>query len=162
MNVRKNMEILEISHDELVNLFSTALYGNYWVSAEYDKEFYNSLDPKLKHGDCFEDKIADTLLNGGEIYLYDNESEGEIYNNRSNAEAINEGNGDEYTQYTLTLVDIIDGLQKASNGTYKSHNDTKWVSQCFEEFADEDSGSFDLEMADTLLQIIMFDELIYG
>ena len=162
MNVRKNMEILEISHDELVDLFSTALYGNTWVSAEYDKDFYNSLDPKLKQGDCFEDKLADTLLNGGEIYLYDNESDGEIYNDRSNAEAINEGNGVEYTQYTLTLVDVIDGLQRAANGTYKVQNDSKWVTKCFEAFEDIDSSDFDLDMADTLLQVIMFNELVYG
>jgi hypothetical protein len=162
MNIKKNTEILEISHDELVNLFSTGLYGNTWLSAEYNKEFYDGLDPKLKQGDCFEDKLADTLLNGGEIYLYDNDSEGEIYNDRSNAEVINEDNGVEYTQYTLTLVDVIDGLQKAANGTYKVQNDKKWVTQCFESFNDEDSYYFDLEMADTLLQIIMFDELVYG
>jgi hypothetical protein len=35
---------------------------------EYDKDFYNSLDPKLKKGDCFEDKLADFKDKFGKNY----------------------------------------------------------------------------------------------
>ena len=156
MQVRKNTEVLEITHDELVNLFSTALYGSSYLSAEYNKEFYNSLPKEKRIGDCFEDKLADCLLNGGEIYLYDEQSEGEVYS------SVGEANEEEgYTQYTITLVDVIEGLQKAANGTYKVANDSKWVAECFSDFEEEGDG-WDLYEADALMQIILFNELVYG
>jgi hypothetical protein len=161
MNIRKSCEILEISHEEIVDLLSTALYGSSYLSAEYDKDFYNSIPKDKTEGDCYEDHMADVLLNGGEIYFYDNDSDGEIYNNRSNAEVIDEGNGTEYTQYTITLIDLIDGLQRAANGTYKTNNDSKWIAECFSDFEQGD-GDMDLIEADALMQIILFDELIYG
>ena len=70
--------------------------------------------------------------------------------------------GEEYAQYTLTLTDIIEGLQRAANGTYKTNNDTKFIRQCFNEFAEDDCYDLDLTDADALMQIITFNELIYG
>jgi hypothetical protein len=161
MNLKNNVEIIDITHEDLVNLFSTALYGSSYLSAEYDKDFYNSIPKDKKEGDCFEDHIADVLLNGGEIYIYDAYSEGEVYS--KNGELIKEEYGDEeYAQYTLTLTDIIEGLQRAANGTYKTNNDTKFIRQCFNEFAEEDCYDLDLTDADALMQIITFNELIYG
>ena len=161
MKLKNNVEIIDITHEDLVNLFSTALCGSFYLSAEYDKDFYNSIPKDKKEGDCYEDHIADVLLNGGEIYIYDAYSEGEVYN--KNAELIKEEYSDEeYAQYILTLTDIIEGLQRAANGTYKTNNDTKFIRQCFNEFADEDCCDLDLTDADALMQIITFNELIYG
>ena len=161
MKLKNNVEIIDFTHEDLVNLFSTAIYGSSYLSAEYDKDFYNSIPKEKKEGDCYEDHIADVLLNGGEIYIYDAYSEGEVYS--KNGELIKEEYGeDEYAQYTLTLTDIIEGLQRAANGTYKTNNDTKFIRQCFNEFADEDCYDLDLTDADALMQIITFNELIYG
>ena len=161
MKLKNNTEILDITHEDLVNLFSTALYGSSYMSAEYDKDFYNSIPKDKKEGDCFEDHLADVLLNGGEIYIYDAYSGGDVY--IKNGKLIKEEYGDEeYAQYTLTLTDIIEGLQRAANGTYKTNNDTKFIRQCFNEFADEDCCDLDLTDADALMQIITFNELIYG
>ena len=160
MKLKNNVEIIDITHEDLVNLFSTALYGSSYLSAEYDKDFYNSIPKDKKEGDCQEDHIADVLLNGGEIYIYDAYSEGEVYS--KNGELIkDEYDDEEYAQYTLTLTDIIEGLQRAANGTYKTNNDTKFIRQCFNEFAD-DCYDLDLTDADALMQIITFNELIYG
>ena len=160
MKLKNNTEILDITHDDLVNLFSTALDGSSYLSAEYDEDFYNSIPNDKKEGDCYEDKIADVLLNGGEVYIYEY-SECEVYNKKG--ELIKEEYGDEeYAKYTLTLNDVIEGLQRAANGTYKTNNDTKFIRQCFNEFADEDCCDFDLTDADALMQIITFNELIYG
>ena len=79
MKLKNNVEIIDITHEDLVNLFSTALYGSSYLSAEYDKDFYNSIPKDKKEGDCFEDHIADVLLNGGEIYIYDAYSGGDVY-----------------------------------------------------------------------------------
>lgn len=161
MKLKNNVEIIDITHEDLVNLFSTALYGSSYLSAEYDKDFYNSIPKDKKEGDCFEDHIADVLLNGGEIYIYDAYSEGEVYS--KNGELIKEEyDGEEYAQYTLTLTDIIEGLQRAANGTYKTNNDTKFIRQCFNEFAEDDCYDLDLTDADALMQVITFNELIYG
>ena len=161
MKLKNNVEIIDITHEDLVNLFSTALYGSSYLSAEYDKDFYNSIPKDKKEGDCFEDHIADVLLNGGEIYIYDAYSEGEVYS--KNGELIKEEYGDEeYAQYTLTLTDIVEGLERAANGTYKTNNDTKFIRQCFNEFAEDDCYDLDLTDADALMQVITFNELIYG
>lgn len=160
MRLQNNTRILDISHDEIVNLLSTAMYGSTYLSAEYDKDFYNSIPENKKQGDCYEDKMADVLLNGGEIYIYDNDSDGEAYG--SKGEVISNDYGEEYTQYTITLADLIEGLEKCANSTYNVQNDSKYLKQCFDEFADEDSCSFDLEMADALMQVILFNELVYG
>ena len=161
MKLKNNVEIIDITHEDLVNLFSTALYGSSYLSAEYDKDFYNSIPKDKKEGDCFEDHIADVLLNGGEIYIYDAYSEGEVYSD--NGELIKEEYSDEeYAQYTLTLTDIIEGLQRAANGTYKTNDDDKFIRQCFNEFADLDCCDLDLTDAEALMQIITFNELIYG
>ena len=161
MKLKNNVEIIDITHEDLVNLFSTALYGSSYLSAEYDKDFYNSIPKDKKEGDCFEDHIADVLLNGGEIYIYDTYSEGELYS--KNGELIKEEYSDEeYAQYTITLTDIVEGLERAANGTYKTNNDTKFIRQCFNEFAEDDCYDLDLTDADALMQIITFNELIYG
>ena len=59
-------------------------------------------------------------------------------------------------------TDIIEGLQRAANGTYKTNNDTKYIRHCFNEFAEDDCYDLDLTDADALMQIITFNELIYG
>ena len=80
-----------------------------------------------------------------------------------NGKLIKEEYGDEeYAQYTLTLTDIIEGLQRAANGTYKTNNDTKFIRHCFNEFAEDDCCDLDLTDADALMQVITFNELIYG
>lgn len=161
MKINNNVEILDITHEDLVILFSTALYGSSYLSAEYNKEFYNSIPESKREGDCFEDKIADVLLNGGEIYIYDGYSEGEVYN--KNGILIKEDySDDEYAQYTLTLTDIIEGLQRAANGTYKVNDDYKFIRQCFNEYVEDEGYDLDLTDADALMQVIVFNELIYG
>ena len=164
MEIKNNTKILKITHDDLVNLFCTALEGNNWVSCEYDKEFYNSLKVGQVEGDCDEDHIADVLLNGGNIYLFDEYAEGEIYGKKGE---VIEGDGDGTVMYTITLEDVIQGLENAFNGSIKSSdfNDSgmkSWVRECVEELADEECCDLDLPMADALLQIIMFNEVIYG
>lgn len=161
MEYKNNLKIKSLSHDDLVNFLSTALYGSSYLSAEYDKEFYNSIPEDQRHGDCYEDKMADVLLNGGTIYIFDNYSEGEGYGSPDDYEVITE-NGYEYTMYKLTLDKLIRGLEKCANGTYNVHDDSKYIKECFDEVADEEEGDYDLSMADSLMQVILFNELVYG
>ena len=151
--------IKSISHEELVNLIRTALYGSTYLSASYDKEFYASLPNNKKVGETFEDKLVDCLLNGGEIYLDDNDSKGEVYG-KNRAEVIDK-DGLKVTRYTLTLIDVIRGLERALNGEYEGYEmENQWVSHCFSRF-ENNCDDFNNEEADSLIQVILFHGIEY-
>lgn len=152
--------ITELTHEDLVNLLSGALYGSSYLEADYT-------NPSLKEdGDCFEDILAKNLLAGDSIVVTDWYAEGESYGNLSCVI----DDDDECIHYTLNLEDVKRGLEKAANGTFtittnlgedyvKGEKDSARVS--FNSFANE-SLDFDLVRADILMQIILFDEIIYG
>ena len=57
--------VTALSHDDLVDILSTGLYGSSWFEADYDRKIYESLEKK--QGDCYEDALADMLLAGHKI-----------------------------------------------------------------------------------------------
>lgn len=150
--------ITELTHDDLVNLFSTALYGSSYLGADYEESVEH--DEK----DCFEDILANILLHGGCIKVNDYYSEGDVYGELPHE--LDED--DECTTYYVTYDDIKKGLERAADGTFNAGND-EWTEQTkrsarvsFDSFMDEDACDFDLVRADILMQIILFDEIIYG
>lgn len=132
--------VTEFTHDELVDLLSTALYGSSWFDADYDSDKYKLIENK--EGDCFEDKLADMLLAGHKITLIDNYAEGESYSKKCVG-----FNKDESANYEITLKDI---LNTAS---------TKSGFKLVEEVLD---GDGDYWTADAFLQRVVFGEEIYG
>ena len=50
MKLKNTVEIIDITHEDLVILFSTALYGSSYLSSEYDKDFHNSITKDKKKG----------------------------------------------------------------------------------------------------------------
>lgn len=149
--------ITELTHDDLVDLFSTALSGSSYLSADYEESIEH--DEK----DCFEDILANILLHEGSIKVTDYYAEGEFYGSLPH-----EIDEDENVTYFVTYDDIKRGLERASDGTFNAGND-KWTEQTkrsarvsFDSFMDEDTCDFDLVSADILMQIILFDEIIYG
>ena len=59
--------ITELSHEDLVNLLSTATFGSSWLSCCISQATRDKL--KDLPGDCREDIWANALLNGFPIYL---------------------------------------------------------------------------------------------
>ena len=55
---------VDIAHDDLVTLFSDALYGDYTFDVYVDEK---NKPLKEGEGDCYEDKLANVLQNGGYI-----------------------------------------------------------------------------------------------
>ena len=150
--------ITELTHDDLVELFSTALTGSSYLIADYEESIEYDED------DCFEDILANILLHGGCIKVSDYYSEGDVYGELPHE--LDEEN--ECTTYFVTYDDIKRGLERAADGTFNAGND-KWTEQTkrsarvsFDSFMDEDRCDFDLIRADILMQIILFDEIIYG
>lgn len=160
MKIERKTRIEKIEHEDLVNLFSSGLYGNPRIGADYDKDFYNSIPVGKVTGDCYEDKLADVLLNGGKVYLYDEYAEGDVYGSRG--EIIEE---DDTAMYPTTLEDIKTGLENAFNGTFKTSDpedsSKKYAAECANDLVEDEAMNLDLNEADTLLQIIMFNEIIY-
>jgi hypothetical protein len=90
-------------------------------------------------------------------------AEGEVYG--SLPHGIDE---EENVTYLVTYDDIKRGLERASDGTFNAGDD-EWTERTkrsarvsFDSFMDEDACDFDLVRADILMQIILFDEIIYG
>lgn len=138
--MKTKITVTEFTHDELVDLLSTALYGSSWFEADYDNDKYKLIENK--EGDCFEDKLADMLLAGHNITLIDNYAEGESYSKKCVG-----FNKDESANYEISLKDL---LKTAS---------TKSGFKLVEEVLD---GDGDYWTADAFLQRVVFGEEIYG
>lgn len=151
--------ITDITKDDLVNLFSTALYGSTWLSASYDSHYYFSRCD-CRQDECFEDKLASILLRGGEIELHDGfaEEADEYY-----GDVCEHVWDDEFTcmTYKVNLQRIMDGIKAALDGTFVCHCDEyEWARRAANGMVADD-GSWDITDAELLMQIIMFNEVVY-
>ena len=148
--MKVEVTIKEITKDDLVNLFSTGLTGSSFLGCDYDKKTYQSL-PDASEDDCIEDKLAKLLLAGHSIELWDLEADSEDhYGNLDSRyrEAY------QCMAYKVTLEDIKKGLQAAA-----TNEDT---ADYFMQLATDDAYDLDLTGGESLLQFIMFGEVIYG
>ena len=146
--------VTEVSHDDLVNLFSTAFYGSDIFAVEWDNKAYSHLK---KDGDCIEDILARIILNGGTIDVIDREAEEEDNYSSFIKSYYEEGFG---MHYPIDLGIIRDGISNALNGDAKNVT-ASYAMECAKDLITED-GSFDFIEATVLLQIILFKEVIYG
>lgn len=155
MRIRTTVE--EISHEDLVDLFSTSLCGSSYLSADYDDS-----DIESDEDDCYEDVMAKILHKGGRIRITDFYAEGSHYGNLDFQIDENEN-----VTYFVGFDDVKRGLEKAVNGTFNSQSEDladserRFARQAFDSFLSE-ACDFDLTYADCLMQIILFDEIIYG
>lgn len=143
--------ITEVSHDDLVNFFSTALYGSEIFSGVYDSPTYHSL-PNCANDDCFEDKLAKMLLAGKTIEIEDwyAEDKDEFYGKLPHT--FIDG---KCMLYTVGLQDVINGFQKAMD-------DNSYSAACMRNLIDEESYDLDQPQAETIMQYVLFGEQIYG
>ena len=137
--MKTEIKVTALTHEELVDLLSTALYGSNWFAASYDSKVYKSLTET--EGDCFEDALADMLLAGHKIKITDYYAEGESYSKKC------VGFDGEDAEYEVTLKDF---LHTAS---------TKSGFKLVEEVLD---GDGDYWTADAFLQRVVFGKEIYG
>lgn len=147
--------ITEITHEDLVNLLSTATYGSSWVSCTVSGLTHNAVK---SDGDCREDIWANALLAGHPIYLTDEQAEGCTYGGKTLC--VNE---DESVTYRIELDDVKQGIADALDGNFApgDEDEREWAAKCAIHLADE-STEFDADEADALMQIIMFGSLIYA
>ena len=143
--MKLEVKIKEISHNELVDLFSTALYSNPAFGCDYSKEEH---DKVAVENDCYEDVIAKILLNGGTVEVIDRYSEegDEPYSQNAYWDDCFEN-----FVYPITLKDVFKGLERASENEYDNKH--------FMAFINQEADMID---ADILLQYICYGKAIYG
>ena len=107
------------------------------------KADYAKVPKNKRNGECYEDKCADVLLNGGKVYVTDIQAEGVLYGTLKHS--VDEE--DESVTYEVSLQDFLFGFSKSEAMEY-----TK-------DLADEND---DYWTAYNLIQFATFGELIYG
>lgn len=137
--------VTDITHDDLVNLFSAATYGSDWLAITKPKND----NTKFEKRDCIEDTWANVLLAGNPLYMddYYAEDKDDFYGTLPHK-------WDGRMRYTFTLDDIKKGISKAlDSGEYIANYVRHW--------ADRDC-EFDNPQAEAIMQWIIFGEEIYG
>ena len=144
--------IAEITKEDLVDFFSTAIYGSQLFYIKFKKSDYYGTDLESED-DCREDKWAKVLMSGKPVKVLDYYAEDvdEFYGDKPHKWDENEC----ATSYTITLDDIKNGLQGAldSDEEYLNEYARAWVNGCYD---------LDLTGAEALLQFITFGEVVYG
>ena len=139
-------------------LYAVIAHSNFQL--EFDKDFYDNIRVGNIKGNnrTVDDKATDTLMNGGAIYIYDENSGGRPF--RKGAEIIKEEYCDKpYVQYTLTLKDFVEGFENLLNRKYVcSASEKDIVNESVRNFIDGNPKANDLY---PVLQIVMFNQIIY-
>jgi hypothetical protein len=148
--MKTTTKVTEITHDELVNLLSTATCGRSWIGFDYKIKDYETL-PNTSEDDCFEDKLAKILLSGKPIYALDFYADGEVFGKDLPHKIVGE-----YVKYTLTLDAIKEGVARVLDGC---DNDVK---KYVNDWVDEDGCNLDYTEADAIMQWILFGVVVYG
>lgn len=105
---------------------------------------------KVDNGDCYEDKLAKVLLEGGKVTItdYDAEDEDDYYGKLPHRW------GCGMMQYDLTLMDIEYGIGRAiDSGGWECKIDMHLI---------HEPEQLDLNEGYSLLQFIVFGEIVYG
>lgn len=135
-------QIINLTHEDIVDILSMLTCENDF-GLSYKKSDYNSIPKDKRQGVCFEDKLADCLLNGKSIQVIDLQADEEVYGNLKHKIDAEDGS----VIYTVTLSDFIAGLEKPEALEYVrdiiKENGDYWTSY-------------------NLIQFVLFGELIYG
>lgn len=142
--------ITEIKQEDLVDFFSTAIFGSEFFDIKVPKNSYYGTELESED-DCREDKWAKVAMSGKPIYVYDYYSEEESYGDKPHKWIASK----EAMRYTITLDDIKAGIQKCID------SDSDFLQECARDLI---NGGYDLDLpeAEAILQVITFGELIYG
>ena len=142
-----NLSVTDITHEDLVNILSTALETSYWAKCEYRVADYVDTD----QDDYYEDILAKILLAGKTVVINDTYAEDET-DSHGNLNHYWDGEF-ELMSYEVSLNDIKAGITKCFASADYSHAVTNLI--------ENDAINFDSRDADSLLQMIVFGDVIY-
>ena len=159
MKTEGYLKVTEVSVDEIADFLETATLGHIDICYDYDEdEHFKELEKRgMIVNEMYScDRAAVMLHSGGTIKLVDIESEGEHY-----WKLPYKVNSDNDTEYFITIKDFKEGIERALNGTYflTSLDEKNSVMDAARNVINGEYDSYD---AFLVLQIIMFNEIIYG
>jgi hypothetical protein len=151
--------IEEISSQELADFLETGLCGSTQFAIEYEDNDYLELIAK---GICCKkeyttDICAKILTDNGTVRLIDIDCDGDSYSNLN--KYINE---DEEVEYSITIENVKRGIERALNGTYKVSSSEEKGNVMIAAKSIVEGDNYDYYDAYLVLQVILFDEIIYG
>lgn len=165
MKVRTKTTIEELTHEDLVKLLFTATYLSPWLDCYIEKVVKMDITNLIDPNDCREDVWAKALLAGRPIVCVDGYADSRVYG--ENEDKLKRIDDDGNVEYRITLKDIKKGLARCADGSYNhpfskwDGEEVAWVSECFRNLLYDD-GTLDLTKAEALMQVIIFNEIIYG
>lgn len=157
--------ITEITQEDLVNLLCTATFESSWLEAWTPAEISEQLG--IEPGDAREDIQAKALLAGYHIMTTDCQAECQIYGNVCDATIEDPDDESSGVSYRVTLGRIKEGIAAALDGTFKGcttatpDNDELEAAHEAATALLLDSSDFYNTRAEILMQIIMFNEIVY-
>ena len=158
--MKTQIKITDINHEDLVDLFSTALYDSLNFVAHYgNKDFAKGLK---EEDDCFEDVLAKIAMNAkvanDKIKMYDmNAEDGEVYGSCACGTEEDKDYDVVNTYYYIGIKEITKGLEASAN------SNESYIRDAFNAFVNrEEDSDWDAITADILMQMIVFGEVIYG
>lgn len=170
MHITPNkIEIKDLTHEDLVRLLDTGVEDSSRFGLSYDRRDYARLENQ-DTDDFRTDKCAKILLAGGSVKITDYDADGVGY--AGGDVPFTPGDGDEVI-YHVTLDRILDGLFHAANAEFIPsfndkerdkdgiRNEREYVRDAFDAFSDPEGSDFDADYAEALVQIILFNEIIY-
>ena len=157
--MKTEFKVKELTHEELVDFISTATYGDNSFEILVPEEYAHL--KKQGPCDCWEDKIANVLENGGKIDVVDCEDDGyeegeqQLFQNNAyplkhHLEKYESYDGDVLYRptYRIGLDDILNAFSTEEGYGYAK-----------ELLVDEEG---DFYTAWNLLQLVIFGEVVYG
>ena len=159
------IEIKDITQEDLVRLLDTGVEDSSQFGLSYDKRDYARLENQ-DADDFRTDKCAKILLAGGSVKITDFDADGVGY--AGGDVPFTPGDDDEVI-YHVTLDRILDGLHHAANAEFipsgtrqeEISAERNFVRRAFDAFSDPEGSDFDADYAEALIQIILFNEIIY-
>lgn len=147
------MEKDKLTKEVLSDLIETATYDSGWLDYQFDETQVPAVEGEF---DC--DTAARILLAGGKVEFIDNwaEAPDEIYSETGYFET-------DAGIYPVTLDDIVKGLERAESGEWNAYDkETRFLAkEDVYELIERENGCLDMDGADRLMQVILFNEIVY-
>lgn len=151
--MKTKTQITDITHDDIVNLFSTSTFGSEWLSIGSPLGSKGGLN--ITEEDCIEDVWAKVILAGKKLFFYDYYAEDENdYYGKLNHRFSKNGDGVERMCYEFSLKDIEKGIAKCLDKG-------GWEAECAYDLINKPEN-LDLPEAEAIMQVIVFGEVVYG
>lgn len=125
----------EVTNEDIVDILSAFDRHGWCCTIDYNKCDYAAAKAKLGKDAYYEDVLAQILFNGGKLKFVDSEEPD--------------------ARYDLTLQKLLYGIESAIKQEY--YSDYNWY-----EDGKLDTCQIDSEVADVIVQLGLFGEVMYG